>query len=124
MELSLNSLDWTALEGRTLLDLAAASTVPLSEATILSLRSSHLDTPSFLEQLQELVAAMPKLIVIDLSDNFFTGPRFRSWIYKWLANDPKREMYFAGNPQDVWTQENAVTCGIKLTMRGSHTTAF
>jgi hypothetical protein len=65
-----------------------------------------------LEDIQELVAAMPSLEHIDFAYNSVGGKVFFDWLCDWLRADPNRTVDMSGTPLVVHVRRKAAERGL------------
>jgi hypothetical protein len=93
----LRVMSWEARSGYSLLSLAkeCGNVVTARE---LNLRGSCISERTRLNDIQELVAAMPNLVYIDLAYNAVGGAVFFDWLSDWLRADKRRTVDMSGTP--------------------------
>jgi hypothetical protein len=107
----LRAMSWLGKTGRSLQSLAKECG-NVATARELNLRGSRLSEHTMLEDIQELVAAMPNLVHIDFAYNSVGGRVFLDWLCDWLRADKRRTVDMSATPLVVHVCRKAEERGL------------
>jgi hypothetical protein len=107
----LRALSWEVRSGHSLLSLAPLAG-DVATAHELNLRGSGISERSALPEVQELVAAMPKVKHIDFAYNGVGGVVFCDWLWEWLRGDSSRTVDMSGTALLAHVRERADKRGL------------